>query len=330
MKKSIYIFKDGQLKREANTLCLVTKEGKRFIPVEDISEIHVLGELDLNKRLLEFLTEKEVILHFYNHYGYYAGSYYPRQHLNSGFMIVKQAQHYIDPALRLELARSFVIGAYKNIRQVLLYYERRGKQVVDTITHLEKLGETLDSAATIEQLMAIEGNIRDAYYSSFDTIIGNSEFPFVERSKRPPGNELNALISFGNSLMYTTTLSEIYRTHLDPRIGFLHASNFRRFSLQLDVAEIFKPIIVDRVIFTLVGKRMLKKSDFEKRLNGVVLTQKGRATFVKEFEQKIMTTIKHRDLGREVTYRRLVRMELYKLEKHFMGERKYEPFVARW
>lgn len=330
MKKSIYIFKNGQLKREANTLCLVTEEGKRFIPVEDISEIHVLGELDLNKRLLEFLTEKEVILHFYNHYGYYAGSYYPRQHLNSGFMIVKQAQHYIDPALRLELARSFVIGAYKNIRQVLLYYERRGKQVGSTITHLEELGETLDSAATIEQLMAIEGNIRDAYYSSFDTIIGDSEFPFVERSKRPPGNELNALISFGNSLMYTTTLSEIYRTHLDPRIGFLHASNFRRFSLQLDVAEIFKPIIVDRVIFTLLGKRMLKKSDFEKRLNGVVLTEKGRATFVKEFEQKIMTTIKHRDLGREVTYRRLVRMELYKLEKHFMGERKYEPFVARW
>lgn len=330
MKKSIYIFKDGQLKREANTLCLVTEEGKRFIPVEDISEIHVLGELDLNKRLLEFLTEKEVILHFYNHYGYYAGSYYPRQHLNSGFMIVKQAQHYLDPVLRLELARSFVIGAYKNIRQVLLYYERRDKQVGDTIAHLDRLGATLDATATIEQLMAIEGNIRDAYYASFDTIIGDSEFPFVERSKRPPGNELNALISFGNSLLYTTTLSEIYRTHLDPRIGFLHASNFRRFSLQLDVAEIFKPIIVDRVIFTLLGKRMLKKSDFEKRLNGVVLTEKGRATFVKEFEQKIMTTIKHRDLGREVTYRRLVRMELYKLEKHLMGERKYEPFVARW
>lgn len=330
MKKSIYIFKDGQLKREANTLCLATEEGKRFLPVEDICEIHVLGELDLNKRLLEFLAEKEVILHFYNHYGYYTGSYYPRQHLNSGFMIVKQVEHYIDPSLRLELARSFVTGAYKNIRQVLLYYERRDKQVGDTITRIDELGTALDSTTTIEQLMAIEGNIRDTYYGSFDTIIGDPAFPFVERSKRPPGNELNALISFGNSLMYTTTLSEIYRTHLDPRIGFLHASNFRRFSLQLDVAEIFKPIIVDRVIFTLLGKRMLKKSDFEKHLNGIALTEKGRSTFIKEFEQKMLTTIKHRDLGREVTYRRLVRMELYKLEKHLMGERKYEPFVARW
>lgn len=330
MKKSIYLFKDGQLKREANTLCLVTEEGKRFIPVEDISEIHVFGEVDVNKRLLEFLTEEEVVLHFYNHYGYYTGSYYPRQHLNSGFMIVKQVEHYIDPVRRLELARSFVTGAYKNIRQVLQYYERREKEVGDTIARIDELGTGLDATATIEQLMAIEGNIRDAYYGSFDTIIGDPDFPFVERSKRPPGNELNALISFGNSLMYTTTLSEIYRTHLDPRIGFLHASNFRRFSLQLDVAEIFKPIIVDRVIFTLVGKRMLKKADFEKRLNGIVLTEKGRTAFIKEFEQKMMTTIKHRDLGREVTYRRLVRMELYKLEKHLMGERKYEPFVARW
>lgn len=330
MKKSIYLFKDGQLKREANTLCLVTEEGKRFIPVEDISEIHVFGEVDVNKRLLEFLTEEEVVLHFYNHYGYYTGSYYPRQHLNSGFMIVKQVEHYIDPVRRLELARSFVTGAYRNIRQVLQYYERREKEVGDTIARIDELGTGLDATATIEQLMAIEGNIRDAYYGSFDTIIGDPDFPFVERSKRPPGNELNALISFGNSLMYTTTLSEIYRTHLDPRIGFLHASNFRRFSLQLDVAEIFKPIIVDRVIFTLVGKRMLKKADFEKRLNGIVLTEKGRTAFIKEFEQKMMTTIKHRDLGREVTYRRLVRMELYKLEKHLMGERKYEPFVARW
>lgn len=330
MKKSIYVFKDGELKREANTICLITEEGKRFIPVEDISEIHVFGEIDLNKRLLEFLTEKEIILHFYNHYGYYTGSYYPREHLNSGFMIVKQVEHYLDPALRLELARAFVTGACKNIRQVLAYYQRRDKEVNNAIGRIDNLGASLEAIHSIEQLMAIEGNIRDTYYASFDTILGNPDFPFVERSKRPPGNELNALISFGNSLIYTTTLSEIYRTHLDPRIGFLHASNFRRFSLQLDVAEIFKPIIVDRVIFTLVSKRMLKKSNFEKRLNGIVLTASGRTMFIKEFEDKMMTTIKHRDLGRNVTYRRLVRMELYKLEKHFMGEKKYEPFVARW
>jgi len=330
MRKSIYVFKDGQLQREANTLCLLTEEGKRFIPVEDVSEIHVFGEVDVNKRLLEFLTEKEIILHFYNHYGYYAGSYYPREHLNSGYMIVKQVEHYIDQTLRLELARAFVTGAYRNIRQVLAYYQRREKETGGTIENIDRLAESFNGILSIEQLMAIEGNIREAYYKSFDSIISNPDFPFKGRSKRPPSNELNALISFGNSLMYTTALSEIYRTHLDPRISFLHSSNFRRFSLQLDVAEIFKPIIVDRVIFTLVGKRMLKKSNFEKRLNGIVLNESGRSLFVKEFEEKMMKTIKHRELGKNVTYRRLLRMELYKLEKHLMGEKKYDPFIARW
>ena len=153
---------------------------------------------------------------------------------------------------------------------------------------------------------------------------------FSEKGAASSQNQLNALISFGNTLLYTTALSEIYRTHLDPRIGFLHTSNFRRFSLNLDVAEIFKPIIVDRLIFNLTGKKMLKKNHFQKKLGGIVLNDSGRALFIKEFEKKISTTIKHRELRRNVSYRRLIRMELYKLEKHLMGEKNYEPFVVRW
>lgn len=330
MRKSIYLLNSGELKRENNTICLITEEGKRFIPVEDIGEIHVFGEVDLNKKLLEFLSEKEIILHYYNHNDYYMGSFYPREHLNSGYMTVKQAEHYIAPELRITLARAFVTGAVRNIRQVLLYYRNRGKEVGGALERIEKLMGQIDFVSSVEELMAYEGNIRDIYYSTFDLIIDDPDFAFEVRSKRPPKNQLNALISFGNTLLYTTTLSEIYRTHLDPRIGYLHTSNFRRFSLNLDVAEIFKPILVDRLIFYLTGKQMLKKSHFEKKLDGVVLSRSGRTLFIQNFEQKMMSTIKHRALGRQVSYRRLIRMELYKLEKHLMGEAMYEPFVARW
>ena len=96
MKKSIYILNDGELKREGNTLCLITEKGKKFIPIEDVSELHVFGETSLNKRFLEFLSEKEIILHFYNYYDFYTGSYYPREHYNSGYMTVKQAEYYLD------------------------------------------------------------------------------------------------------------------------------------------------------------------------------------------------------------------------------------------
>lgn len=330
MKKSIYILNDGELKRESNTLCLIMEDGKKFIPVEDVSELHVFGELNINKRLLEFLTEKEIILHFYNHYNYYIGSYYPREHYNSGYMIVKQAEHYLAPELRIKIARAFVTGAVKNIRQVLVYYNNRGKNLSETLEYIDQLAPGVNKVNSIEELMAIEGNIRERYYGAFDVIIGDPDFVFNERSRRPPQNQLNALISFGNTLLYTTTLSEIYRTHLDPRIGFLHTSNFRRFSLNLDVAEIFKPIIVDRLIFSLTGKRMIKKNHFQKKLGGIILNESGRALFIKEYEDKIATTIQHRELGRHVSYRRLIRMELYKLEKHLIGEKEYEPFLARW
>jgi len=125
-------------------------------------------------------------------------------------------------------------------------------------------------------------------------------------------------------------LSEIYKTHLDPRIGFLHTTNFRRFTLNLDIAEIFKPIIVDRIIFTLIGRRMITIDDFEKDMGGILLKENSMKRFVEEFDAKLKTTIQHRELGRNVSYNRLIRMELYKLEKHLIGEREYTPFVSRW
>ena len=178
--------------------------------------------------------------------------------------------------------------------------------------------------------MALEGNIREHYYQAFDEIVGNPDFTFQERSRRPPKNFLNTLISFGNSLMYTICLSEIYKTHLDPRIGYLHATNFRRFTLNLDIAEIFKPIIVDRLIFTLLGKKMITKDDFDRFTEGIMLKEKAKKCFVENLDEKLKTTINHRDIGRPVSYRRLIRLELYKLEKHLMGEKEYRAFVARW
>jgi CRISPR-associated protein Cas1 len=178
--------------------------------------------------------------------------------------------------------------------------------------------------------MAIEGNIREEYYYAFNRIICDDDFVYDKRSKRPPETRLNALISFGNSLLYVVVLSEIYKTHLDPRIGFLHATNFRRFTLNLDIAEVFKPVIVDRVIFQLLNKKMIGTKHFEKELGGVYLNREGRDIFVREFDAKLRTVIKHREIGRSVSYRRLIRLELYKLEKHLMGEKEYEPFVSRW
>jgi CRISPR-associated protein Cas1 len=330
MKRTIYIFSDGELKRKENTLYFETEEGKKYIPVENTSEIFIFGEVTINKRLLEFLTESEIILHFFNYYGYYVGSFYPREHMNSGYMILKQAEHYLDETKRVALARRFVNGGVENIKKVLTYYQNRGKNLEDFIEKINSLSESLASCNSTDELMAIEGNIREQYYYAFDRILDNEHFIFEGRTRRPPKNRLNALISFGNSILYTICLSEIYHTHLDPRIGFLHATNFRRFSLNLDVAEVFKPVIVDRVIFTLVNKGILKPQHFEQKLDGIVLNEKGRELFVREMDERLKTTFEHKSLARHVSYRQLIRLELYKIEKHLIGDEEYKPFITGW
>jgi len=330
MKKVIYIFSDGELKRQDNTLKFFCDETQRFIPVEDISDIFVFGEVNINKRLLEMLSQKEIVMHYFNYYGYYMGTFYPREHMNSGYMILKQAENYMDNRKRILIARSIVKGALKNMRQVLKYYASRGKDLEIEIKKIEEFEAEVNDCSEISEIMAIEGNARECYYKAFDIIIDNKDFVFEQRSRRPPKNHLNSLISFGNSIMYTLVLSEIYKTHLDPRIGFLHATNFRRFSLNLDIAEIFKPLLIDRLIFYLIDKKMITKSDFEKGMEGIVIKNNAKKLFVEELDNRLKTTIKHREIGREVSYRRLIRLELYKLEKHLMGEKEYEPYISRW
>jgi len=330
MKRTIYIFSDGELKRKDNTIYFETEEGKKYVPVENTSEIFIFGEVTINKRLLEFLTDNEIILHFFNYYGYYVGSFYPREHLNSGYMILKQAEYYLNDIKRIDLARRFVYGGVENIKKVLSYYQNRGKNLNDFIEKINSISQSINNCNSIDELMAIEGNIREQYYYSFDAILNNEHFIFESRTRRPPKNRLNALISFGNSLLYTICLSEIYHTHLDPRIGFLHSTNFRRFSLNLDIAEIFKPIIVDRIIFKLVNKNIITSHHFEQKLDGIVLNEKGKEIFIQEMDDRLKSTFEHKDLNRHVSYRELIRFEIYKLEKHFMGDKEYKPFISWW
>ncbi|AKL94557.1 CRISPR-associated endonuclease Cas1 [Clostridium aceticum] len=330
MKKKRYIFSDGEFRRKDNTIYFETEEGKTYIPIEDLNDIYIFGEVTFNKKFIDFISQKEVCLHFFNYHGYYSGTYYPREHLNSGYMILNQARFYLEEDKRLFLAKGFVDGSHKNILKVLVYYKNRGKDLGGIIESIENLGTKIKDMNNVAKLMAIEGNIREAYYEAFDIILENEDFVFEGRSRRPPKNELNALISFGNSLLYILVLSEIYKTHLDPRIGYLHTTNFRRFTLNLDIAEIFKPIIIDRIMFTLIGKKMLTKKDFEKDMGGILLKEKGRKIFVQSFNERLASTIAHRELGRNVSYQRLVRMEAYKLQKHFMEEEEYTPYISRW
>ena len=320
-KKNYYILSEGILKRKENTIYFVNEKGKKPIPINKVYSIYAYGQITFSSQVMSLLSKNGISIHFFNYYGFYSGSYYPRETLLSGDLIVRQADYYLNIQKRLELAKLFVEGAAKNILKVLAYYK-----IENNIN--ETLSE-LPSTNKITEIMNIEGRIRSEYYSKFDDILPD-DFKMEGRSRQPPKNMVNSLISFGNSMMYSTVLTELYNTQLNPTISYLHEPSERRFSLSLDLSEIFKPIFVDRLIFYMVNKRMLSKKDFNEDLNCCLLNDKGRNKFIKEYNKRLEKTIKHKKLKKNVSYQRLIRLEAYKLKKHILGIEKYDPFVSWW
>ena len=320
-KKNYYILSEGILKRIENTIYFVNEKGKKPIPINKVYSIYAYGQITFSSQVMSLLSKNGVPIHFFNYYGFYSGSYYPRETLLSGDLLVKQADYYLNIQKRLELAKLFVEGAANNILKVLAYYKIENN-IKETLSEL-------NSTNKITEIMNIEGRIRSEYYSKFDEILPD-DFKMEGRSRQPPKNMINSLISFGNSMMYSTVLTELYNTQLNPTISYLHEPSERRFSLSLDLSEIFKPIFVDRLIFYMVNKRMLSKKDFNEDLNCCLLNDKGRNKFIKEYNKRLEKTIKHKKLKKNVSYQRLIRLEAYKLKKHILGIEKYDPFVSWW
>ena len=330
MKRNFYIFSNGRLHRQENTLFFTSESGERkIVPIETVRSLYVFGEADFNVKLLDFLTQHEVMLHVFNYYGFYSGSYIPRETLLSGEVIVKQVKHFTMPSKQLTLARELLDAVAVNIQKNLQYYQSRGRELSAEIAAVKNLASCLPNCKDTDELMGMEGQIRQMYYGCFPKII-TQEIEFEKRVRRPPDNMINTLISFGNSLLYTTTLGEIYKTQLHPTISFLHAPGYRRFSLALDISEIFKPILVDRIIFRMLNKNMISDKDFEQELNYCYMKEKAKKIFLKEYDEQLSTTIKRRKLDRSYSYRYLIRLECYKLIKTIIEKKEYEAFRIWW
>ncbi|GLB54164.1 CRISPR-associated endonuclease Cas1 [Neptunitalea chrysea] len=334
MKKSYYLFNPGRMSRKDNTLKFVPTDENgidgtpKFIPVEAVADLYCFGALDANSALYNFLGKNHIAVHFFDYYEHYTGSFLPKEYLLAGKMQIAQTKQYLNKGKRLAIAQKFVEGAAFNILKNLKYYNTRGKNLEEAITRIEDYVKSIAETTNIPMLMGIEGNIRQVYYDAFDAIL--NDFAMNGRSKQPPKNEVNALVSFGNMMCYTMCLGQIYHTQLNPTISFLHEPGYRRFSLALDMAEIFKPILVDRTIFRVLNKKEIQAKDFDVKVNSVLLKDSARKTFVRAFEERLNETIKHRTLNKQVSYKHLVKLECYKLSKHVLNIEEYKPFKIWW
>ena len=275
MGQSFYVYNNGDLRRKDNTLQFTNAEGeKKDIPIERIDDIYVMAEMTFNSTFLSYLSQYGITMHFFNYYNYYTGSFYPKEKLLAGQLLVKQVEHYADHGRRMVLARKFIEAAADNIYRNLRYYNGRGKDVSGYMSEVNDLRKKIPGTESVEELMGIEGNIRKQYYAAWNVII-DQEIHFEKRVMHPPDNMINSLISFVNSMIYAKILSEIYHTQLNPTISYLHEPGVRRFSLCLDVSEVFKPLIGDRLIFSLLNRKQITEDSFTKELNSLHLKKRG-------------------------------------------------------
>lgn len=324
--ESKYIFSTGDLSRKDFSIKYKNEKGNFYLPIEKIKELYCFNDITISTKLLDILATAGIIVHFFNYYGNYVGTFYPKENLISGRLVVKQANTFMKN--RESVAKAFVSGIAKNIKATLYHYYRHGtkelKPVIDFYNNdVEKL---LEKAKDIKQILSIEGKIWAEFYSTFKYFLPE-DFMINKRVKRPPDNPMNAMISFGNTLLYTKTISEIYNTHLEQSISFLHEPSEARFSLSLDLSEVFKPVIVYKTIFDLVNNKKIKvEKHFNSKVNYSLLNDDGKKLFIEAFENRINQTFEHPILKRKVSYKQAIKLDGYKLIKYIVEGKEFIPF----
>lgn len=324
-EQSKYIFSKGGLTRKDYSIQFRGDRGINYIPIADTRELYCFEDITISTKLLNLLANSGVTIHFFDYFGHYTGTFYPKEYLVSGKLTVNQCKAFTDN--RMTVAKAIVAGIARNIHFLMYHYYRHGKkELKEYIDWLRSdIPNLLNKQINIKQLLMIEGTIWARFYQSFQVFLPE-DFIMNKRVKRPPDNPINALISFGNSLLYAKTLTQIYHTHLDPAISFLHEPGESRFSLSLDLCEVFKPVIVFKTIFDCVNNRKLSVGKhFSKDLNYCMLNEDGRKIFIKEFEDRMNQVFDHPVLKRKVSYKTAIKLDAYKLIK-FITEGK--EFIA--
>ncbi len=322
------------------------------IPLVKIDEVVVLGEITLTASAFHLLLEREIEITFLGRFGQFKGRLSPPFSKNA---VVRMAQYraHQDMAKRCELARRFVIGKLMNQRTMLQRYQRRQadaemKQIIkqmalllrdlaalpiDTahVPHRLVSGDNRIAGTPLEAMLGMEGAGSAAYFRCFGRLLSNPrQWPFAGRVKRPPTDPVNALLSFGYSLLTGKVASAVQLVGFDHFVGYLHSSFYGRPALALDLVEEFRPIIVDSVVLSLLNRRMLRPDDFVVELGAYRLKDERRNVFFTHLEERLNEEVQHPMFGYKVTYRRCLELQARLLAKVLTGEiDEYPPMLVK-
>ncbi|RAQ95523.1 hypothetical protein A4R35_08245 [Thermogemmatispora tikiterensis] len=325
---------------------------KKRIPLLKVDEVVVMGDVTFTAAALDLLLERKIPVHFMREYGSFRGSLIPEASKNALLRIAQHQAHH-DPQQRLSLASCFVAGKLTNQRRLLqrLLSRRSPDQahvvledlarIIESVRELPAVvsaslrplatGDHRIRGTPLETVLGLEGQGSALYYAAFPQMLLEPDiWGFPGRTKRPPTDPVNALLSYGYTILANRLTGAVQLVGFDPYIGYLHSSGYGRPALALDLMEEFRPLIVDSVVVKLVNKHMLSRDDFEELLGTYRLKKEPKKRFLTALEERFQEEITHPIFGYRVSYRRCIELQARLLAKYLTGEiAYYQPFVVR-
>jgi CRISPR-associated protein Cas1 len=344
------------IKKEGDTLVInvpadekKNKPARKIeVPTIKVSEVVVLGDSTFTAQALATLLDQKVEITFLNAFGNFRGRVMPPESKNS-LLRLNQFRVHEDAKRSFELARQFVRGKLHNMKTLMMRSNRRLNDPViaratqslhgiqEQVEILECDGEPPAEPGKPQKgtswgtLQGLEGAGSAEYFEGFGRLLrGDDGLKFETRNRRPPRDPVNALLSYGYSLLQHQCASALQTANLDPYIGFLHSSQYSKPALSLDLMEEFRSPIVDSVVISLINNRILKADDFIGEMGSFRLKDGARRTFLEKYEGRMNTEVTHSVFKYQATYRRCIELQARLIAKTLGGELdSYIPFKVR-
>lgn len=332
----LYVDEPGAYLRKSGERLVVTKDQATLhsVPVINLDEVVLVGQVNLSTSAAKLCLERDLPVSYLTPWGAYEGRMQPAFSKAAPVRIAQVAAH-LDPVRSLAFAKAFVVGKLTNQRTLLMRYRRGAEEELGPLdAAVNALADLIKRAAGASDkltLLGLEGMGGRHYFGVFERMLkAGMGFNFERRTRRPPEDPVNALLSFAYALLIKEMATALSLANLDPYVGFLHESKWGKPAGALDLMEEFRPIVADSVVLSLVNKGIIGPEEFERPLQGCFLTTAARKRFYQEWERRKGEEITHPLFGYKVTYRRVFEVQARLLAKAIQGDvERYQPLLVR-
>jgi CRISPR-associated protein Cas1 len=334
----LYVQEPGSHVGKRSEHLVVRKDGQEVtrVPMHAIRQLVVFGNVQVSTQALETLVQNDIPVAYLTGHGRFIGTFAPAERKNVGLREA-QFRRFADAAECLTLSKAVVRGKLINQRALLMRSLRgdsdRGSDE-PAARGLAELIRRLDSAASLETVLGLEGQGAALYFGEFGRFLRvqppGRGFEFTARNRRPPRDPVNALLSFAYAMLTKDCFSAVSTVGFDPYKGFFHSNRHGKPSLALDLLEEFRPVIADSVVLTLINNEMLTQADFVVWREACQLTESGRRQFFQAYEQRKATVVTHPVYGYKMSYSRMLEVQARMLAAYVRGSvPAYTGFTVR-